>query len=176
MAKFCSECGTPVQAGAKYCHACGTSLDGRSKLVLSLPSTEKIVQHLKVVDEHWWGFVALVPIGLAVAAFVYSDFQQYTLTAAFMAPFVLVSYLPSYWLAKLVQGGFRVSFKGHLLLAALACIYAPLGAALIIERPLDLMESPTKSLLIACFCTALVIGNAKENVKNDKSEVADLRQ
>jgi hypothetical protein len=100
---------------------------------------------------------------------VYSDFQQYMLTAAYMAPSALVSYVPLCWIAKLMMRRFRVPFMAHLLLIALACIFSPLLAVWFIERPIELMETPAKSFLIAAGCTLVVIGIAQDIMKDAKA-------
>lgn len=165
MANFCSECGASAHGKDKFCHACGASLSGCSTRITSPLSTDQIMRRLEALSGEWLGLMLAMPIGLGIGVLLYSDYQQYLLTAAYMAPSALISYTVIYWLGKLMMRRFRLRFIVHLLLVALSCVFSPVVAVWFADRPIDLMAAPGKSFLIAAGCSLFVIGIAQEIVK-----------
>ena len=61
--KFCSDCGTQLNAGARFCHSCGSPTQGRGASAPSTPGFSKALQ---------WGVPVVAIVALIVLAVIRS--------------------------------------------------------------------------------------------------------
>lgn len=108
---------------------------------------------------------------------MYVDFEQYLLTASFLAPSVIVSYFVFYGLAKLLARFTRTTFKlsvlAHVGCIVVACATAPMIAVWIVDRPIDLMNGSGKSLLVGAIAAFAVVAMVEEIGRQRKESAKD---
>jgi hypothetical protein len=111
---------------------------------------------------------------------MYVDMEQYLLTASFLAPSVLVSYLIFFWLAKLLAKltghVFGLPLLGHVACIVVACAAAPIVARWFTDRPADLMGSSGKALLIGAIAAFFVVAMVEETGRHRKGKESDATE
>jgi fucose 4-O-acetylase-like acetyltransferase len=105
---------------------------------------------------------------------MYSDVQQYFLTASFLTAGVVVGYVVLFWIAKglarLTSYTFRLPWFAHAACLLCAWLVAPMVALFFVDRPSDLMGNG-KALLVGALAALIVIGAAEEFARKPREGV-----
>jgi hypothetical protein len=105
---------------------------------------------------------------------MFVDLDQYLLTAAFLAPSVLVSYVVFCWLAKLLArlhgDTFKLPLLGHIACILVACAAAPIIALWYSDSPADLMDGSGKALLAGAIAAFGVVAMVEDTGRQRKGK------